>query len=77
MREERYSYYEETKSTAGGRSFKEIILFEKGRFVNGKKLSIAELTGCSKIDCNYNKNGKCWNSNYSYDCGHRINKEVV
>ena len=26
---------------------------------------------CSKSDCKYNKHGRCWNSNYSYDCPNR------
>lgn len=43
-----------------------------GRFVNGNKIPIAELTICSKKDCNFNKDGRCWNSNYSFNCGHRI-----
>ena len=46
--------------------------FELGRFVNGDKIPIADLLGCSKTDCKYNKNGKCWNSNHSYECPHRI-----
>ena len=46
--------------------------FDLGRFVDGLRQPINELLGCSKADCRYNKNGKCWNSNQNYDCGHRI-----
>lgn len=45
--------------------------FELGRFVNQKRVAIADLTSCSKLDCYYNKDGRCWNSNHSYHCGHR------
>lgn len=50
--------------------------FELGRFVDGNRIPVADLMSCSKVDCKYNKNGKCWNSNYSYDCSHRPNKEI-
>ncbi len=49
--------------------------FRLGRFVDGQKIPIAELMSCSKRDCEYNKDGRCWNSNHSFDCGHRP-KEV-
>ena len=49
--------------------------FKLGRFINGNKIPIAELLSCSKINCEYNKNGKCWNSNYSFHCEHRPRKE--
>lgn len=51
--------------------------FKLGRFVDGKKIPIAELMHCSKNNCDYNVNGKCWNSAETFDCGHRIlkNKE--
>ena len=26
---------------------------------------------CSNIECEYNRHGKCWNSNYSYHCDYR------
>ena len=51
--------------------------YRLGRFVNGERVPIAELMKCSKVTCNYNKNGKCWNSNYSYDCPHRIKKDFT
>lgn len=46
--------------------------FEKGRFINGNRIPITELLSCSKIDCEYNVNGKCWNATQTFDCGHRI-----
>ncbi len=50
--------------------------FRLGRFVNGNRTEIKDLMDCSCNDCPYNVNGKCWNSNYSFDCGHRTKKEV-
>ena len=50
--------------------------FEAGRFVEGNRYEINELLSCTKINCPYNKNGKCWNSDFSNDCGHRIKKEL-
>jgi len=50
--------------------------FDLGRFTkDGEKIPIADLMDCSKIKCKYNKDGKCWNSNYDYDCPHRPKKE--
>lgn len=48
--------------------------FELGRFVDGQKIPVAELLSCSKTSCEYNKSGKCWNANNSYNCSHRIIK---
>ena len=49
--------------------------FELGRFVNGNRIPINELLECSYKSCFFNVNGKCWNSNGSNKCSHRI-KEV-
>lgn len=50
--------------------------FDLGRFLkDGTKIPIGELMLCSNTDCKYNINGRCWNSNYSYNCQHRPNKE--
>lgn len=43
--------------------------FELGRFVDGQRIPANELIKCSKSDCPYNRDGRCWNSNNSYDCG--------
>ena len=43
-----------------------------GRFVNGVRVSENDLLGCSCDFCEYNINGKCWNSNNSYSCKYRI-----
>lgn len=49
--------------------------FELGRFLeDGTKIPVAELMSCSKTQCKYNVNGKCWNSNYSFECSHRPGK---
>ena len=48
--------------------------FVLGRFIDGQKIHVADLMSCTKIDCLYNKHGKCWNSNYSYDCQYRLKK---
>ena len=50
--------------------------FNLGRFVNGNRVEIKDLTSCSNTSCPFNVDGECWNSNYSNDCGHRIKKEV-
>lgn len=46
--------------------------YNLGRFVNGNKIAIKDLSDCSCKNCEYNVNGKCWNSNFSNDCGHRL-----
>ena len=48
--------------------------YELGRYYEGKKIPVAELMSCTNKECEYIKNGKCWNSNYSYKCPHRIEK---
>lgn len=53
--------------------------FELGRFVFPKdsqepskvRVPLEELLVCSKADCPYNINGKCWNANKSFECGYR------
>ena len=50
--------------------------FKLGRFVNGERVPGCDLLQCSKLECKYNRGGRCWNSNESFDCGHRILKEV-
>jgi hypothetical protein len=51
--------------------------FKLGRFVDGQKVPIKDLTGCTKQDCEYNVTGRCWNSNYSYkECTHRLPLEL-
>lgn len=49
--------------------------YQLGRFVNGNRIAIDDLMSCSCEACPFNVNGKCWNSNGSNDCGHRILKE--
>lgn len=49
--------------------------FELGRFVDGLRIPMEDCLGCSKIQCEYNVNGKCWNCNKTYNCGHRIIEE--
>ena len=52
--------------------------FDLGRFTkDGLRKPIAELYSCSNIECQYNVNGKCWNSNNSYNCGHRPEGEDI
>lgn len=50
--------------------------FNLGRFVDGQRIPVADLMLCSKLDCPYNRGGRCWNSNHSYKCGHRPEEEV-
>lgn len=49
--------------------------YDLGRFVEGQKVSLSELTHCTSKKCKYNINGKCWNSKNDFDCGHRIKGE--
>ena len=44
--------------------------FELGRFVDGNKIPVGELPACNR-PCEYNVHGRCWNSNKSFNCGHR------
>lgn len=50
--------------------------FKLGRFVNGLRVPIDECLTCSKRDCDYNVNGKCWNCKENFNCGHRLLVEV-
>ena len=43
--------------------------FKLGRFVDGKRETLAD---CTNIKCPFNQNGKCWNSNKDNNCGHRL-----
>lgn len=45
--------------------------FDLGRFKEGERCRICELEDCNKNECPYNKHGRCWNWNESYNCGHR------
>ena len=59
----------------GGYTYKDFLEeFEAGRFVEGQREETKNLLECSKTNCKFNKNGKCWNSNQSHNCGHRIIK---
>lgn len=49
--------------------------FRLGRFVNGNRIKKEDLMFCSKEDCEFNVNKRCWNCNYSFDCEYRIDKE--
>ena len=43
--------------------------FEMGRFTEeGQRETLLD---CTNYNCPFNKNGKCWNSNRSNNCGHR------
>ena len=48
--------------------------FELGRFVDGQRVHINELYGCSNSKCPFSKYGKCWNANGSNPCSHRPQK---
>ena len=45
--------------------------FNSGRFVEGERVSINSLFNCSKKDCPFNKNGRCWNADNSEKCKHK------
>lgn len=46
--------------------------YNLGRFVNGNRIDTKDLLDCSCSSCQFNVNGKCWNSNWSNNCGHRV-----
>lgn len=48
--------------------------YELGRYFEGNKIHVMNLMSCSKSDCEYNRHGKCWNSNYSFECPYRLPK---
>lgn len=50
--------------------------FEMGRFIDGNRIEINKCYGCSKENCPFNINGKCWNANNSQHCFHKPEKEV-
>lgn len=57
---------------AGDYSYEDFLEeFEAGRFRDGNRDSIEDLLGCSKGECPFNKNGKCWNANNSAECPHK------
>ena len=62
----------------GGYTYEDFLEeFEAGRFVNGLKEKINDLPTCTCEHCPFNKDGRCWNSNHSNECGHRpIEMEV-
>jgi len=45
--------------------------FELGRFVDGQR---ENMSSCTCLKCQYNINGKCWNSNNSANCPHKPKK---
>lgn len=49
--------------------------FEAGRFVEGNRDKIDDLISCSNELCEFNKNGKCWNTNCSANCPYKPKKE--
>ena len=53
----------------GGYNYEDFVEdFICGRFVDGKKIPIAQLRSCGRTNCRYNKHGICWNSNNSFMC---------
>lgn len=42
--------------------------FELGRFVDGKRIPVADLISCGNISCKCNKSGKCWNAAQKHKC---------
>ncbi len=42
--------------------------YAMGRFVDGQRVESEE---CTCQDCEFNVDGRCWNSNKSNNCGHR------
>lgn len=51
--------------------------YNLGRFVDGVRVETKNLPFCDLLDCPCNKNGRCWNSNYSYNCSVRTEENKV
>ena len=51
--------------------------FQLGRFKDGQREEIKDLLQCSNLECPYNTNGRCWNSNNSNNCGYKPIKKGV
>lgn len=51
--------------------------FNLGRFKDGNRDTLNDLIVCSNEKCKFNRDGRCWNSNYSFDCPHRPKQEGV
>lgn len=51
--------------------------FSLGRFKDGNRDALSDLMLCSNEKCQFNRDGRCWNANYSYNCKHRPKKEGV
>ncbi len=47
--------------------------FELGRYVNGKRIPIQNLTSCKNQECKYCIDGKCWNATGTVECEVRKN----
>ena len=45
--------------------------FKMGRFIEGKREALEDCLNCSKENCPFNLNGKCWNANNSIQCSHK------
>lgn len=57
----------------GSYSYEDFIEeFKLGRFKDDVRVPIKDLIICSNELCEYNKNGRCWNADGSYNCGHRV-----
>ena len=64
----------EVRATGAYTSGDFMLEYQLGRFVNGKRVPVVDLMSCTNKDCDYFVHGKCWNANYSYECGHRPHK---
>ena len=57
----------------GGYTYEDFLEeFNDGRFLeDGTRPSTGQLWVCSKEDCPFNKDGRCWNENNSINCPHK------
>lgn len=46
--------------------------FSLGRFVNGLRVPISDLISCTKGDCKYNIDGKCWDAANINNCKYKV-----
>lgn len=51
--------------------------FNAGRFIDGNRVELEKCFSCTKKDCQYNINGKCWNASNTNNCNHKPKEEIL
>ena len=45
---------------------------KEAQFINGLRVSISDLVSCTKGDCKYNIDGKCWDAANINNCKYKV-----